>query len=103
MPTPRQNPTRRTTRAGQLLDRVIQQRRSAKAEAPADPGEVDHEQRIRALEQRVDELESLLQSLQDSVHREAARQGREIEALEAKTQAPAVARALDKYSREHGL
>jgi len=97
------NPSRRTSRAGQLLDRVIQQGRSEKTERPSDPDRVDNDQRIRALERRVEELESLLEGLQDSVHRETARQGREIEALEAKTQAPVVARALDRYSRERGL
>lgn len=82
---------------------MIQQGRSERTERASDPERADHEQRIRALEGRVEELESLLEGLQDSVHREAARQGREIEALEAKTQAPAVARALDRYSRERGL
>jgi hypothetical protein len=32
-----------------------------------------------------------------------ARHDKEIETLEAKTQAPELARALGKYSREHGL
>jgi uncharacterized coiled-coil protein SlyX len=101
----RRNPTRRTARVGQLLERVIQQRRSASAsaatEAPA--GEPDQERRIGALEQRVEYLESLLEGLQDSVHREAARHEREMKALEAKTQAPEMARAIDKYSRERGV
>jgi predicted RNase H-like nuclease (RuvC/YqgF family) len=82
---------------------VIQQGRSEKTERPSDPDRVDHEQRIRALERRVEELESLLEGLQDSVHRETARQAKEIEALEAKTQPPVVARDLDRYSRERGL
>ena len=100
---PRRDPIRRTTRVGQLVDRVVEQRRRAKTEPGSDAGEVDHERRIGALEQRVQELEALLEALQDSIHREASRQDEELEALEAKTQAPEMARALGKYSREHGL
>ena len=100
---PGRDPTRRTTRVGQLVDRVIEQRRRAKTEPGSDAGEVDHERRIGALEQRVQELEALLEALQDSIHREATRQDQELEALEAKTQAPEMARALGAYSREHGL
>jgi hypothetical protein len=99
----RRNPTRRTARVGQLLERVIQQRRSASAATGAPAGEADQERRIGALEQRVEYLESLLEGLQDSVHREAARHEREMKALEAKTQAPEMARAIDEYSRERGV
>jgi hypothetical protein len=83
-----------------LLDRVIRQRRNAKTETGSHPDEVD---RIGALEQRVEQLEALLEGLQDSIHREAIRQDKAIEALDAKTQAPEMARALGKYSRERGL
>jgi hypothetical protein len=100
---PSRDPIRRTTRLGQLVDRVVEQRRRAKTEPGSDAGEVDHERRIGALEQRVKELEALLEALQDSIHREATRQDEELEALEAKTQAREMARALGKYSREHGL
>jgi len=99
----RRNPTRRTARVGQLLERVIQQRRSASAATGAPAGEADQERRIGALEQRVEYLESLVEGLQDSVHREAARHEREMKALEAKTQAPEMARAIDKNSRERGV
>jgi hypothetical protein len=86
-----------------LLDRVIRQRRNAKTETGSHPDEVDRERRIGALEQRVEQLEALLEGLQDSIHREAIRQDKAIEALDAKTQAPEMARALGKYSRERGL
>ena len=82
---------------------MVEQRRRAKTETGSDAGEVDHERRIGTLEQRVQQLEALLEALQDSIHREASRQDEELEALEAKTQAPEMARALGKYSREHGL
>ncbi len=51
----------------------------------------------------MEQLEALLEGLQDSIHREAIRQDKAIEALDAKTQAPEMARALGKYSRERGL
>jgi hypothetical protein len=99
---PSRDRTRGTTRVGRLLERVIQQR-NAETEPGSGVDDRDQERRIRALEQRVEELEALLEGLQDSVHREVTRQDREIGALDEKTQAPAVARALGKYSREHGL
>ena len=95
--------TRRKARVRGLLDRVIRGRRNAKTETGSRPDEVDREPRIGALEQRVEQLEALLEGLQDSIHREAIRQDKAIEALDAKTQAPEMARALGKYSRERGL
>ena len=95
--------TRRTGGVRGLLDRVNPQRRNAKTETGSRPDEVDRERRIGALEQRVEQLEALLEGLQDSIHREAIRQDKAIEALDAKTQAPEMARALGKYSRERGL
>ena len=100
---PSRDPTRGTTRVRRLLDRVTQPRRNAETETGLDLDDLDHDRRIRALEQRVEELEALLEALQDSVHRELTRQDREIDALDQKTMAPEVARALGKYSREHGL
>jgi uncharacterized coiled-coil protein SlyX len=88
---------------GRLLDRVVDQRRSANTETGSGAGEVDLDRRIGALERRVEHLESLLEGLQDSVHRAAARHDKAIEELDAKTQAPEMARALGKYSRGHGL
>jgi uncharacterized coiled-coil protein SlyX len=87
----------------------MRQRRDAKLEADAagaDAGETeldDDQRRIVALERRVEELEALLEGLQDAVHREMTRQSRELAALAARTQAPEMARALGKYSRERGL
>jgi hypothetical protein len=48
-------------------------------------------------------LEALVEGLQDSVHREAARHDKEMRALEARTQPSEVARTLERYSREHGV
>jgi hypothetical protein len=81
----------------------MQQRRSTNAATGSQPGEPDYEGRIRTLEQHVEYLESLLEGLQDSVHREAARHDKEMKALEAKMQAPEMGRALDEYPRERGV
>ena len=86
-----------------MVDRVIRQRRDTKQEAGSDGNEADDQRRIAALEQRVEELEALLEGLQDSIHREMVRQGRELGALAARTEPPEMARALGRYSRERGL
>jgi flagellar motility protein MotE (MotC chaperone) len=100
---PRRNPTRRTTRLPRLLERVVQQRRASAAEPGLEGERADHEQRIRALEERIDALEALLEGLQDSVHREAVRRTREFEEINRKIQPAETARTLGKHAREHGL
>jgi hypothetical protein len=59
--------------------------------------------RVAALEERVAHLERLLEGLQDSVHREAERQGKRITELEVRTQPGALGEALSKNARERGL
>ncbi len=56
-----------------------------------------------ALEARVAHLEQLLEGLQDSVHRESARQGKMIAELHAQIQPAAITEALSKDARERGL
>ena len=97
------DPTRRTTRKGRLVDRVIRQRRDTGQDRPSDADHPDDQRRIAVLEQRVEELEALLEGLQDSVHRETVRHERDIEVLTRRTGAPEMARALDRYSRERGI
>jgi hypothetical protein len=63
----------------------------------------DYERRIEALEARIDQLEALLEGLQDSVYREAVRQGERIEALEKRTEPKEISRALSRDARERGL
>jgi hypothetical protein len=86
------------------LERVVQLRRrkAAEAEAPADDP-AGYPQRIKALEERVEGLEALLEGLQDAVHREAVRRGKQIEGLEAKTEPGEVTRALSRDARERGI
>ena len=66
--------------------------------------EVDPEQeRLRALEARVEHLEALLQGLQDSAHRESSRHAKRIGELEARIQPGALGRALSDDARARGL
>ena len=94
--------SRRTTRLSRLLERVTERRRASELETERDE-RADHEQRIRALEERIDALEALLEGLQDSVHREAVRRAHELEEINRKLQPTKMARALGKHAREHGL
>jgi TolA-binding protein len=102
------------------MERVIQRRRaeasadSASAErraetsledataAAGDP-QADYQDRIAMLERRIEHLEALVEGLQDAVHRQAARQEKEIGALERKTDPAEMARSLGRHARERGL
>jgi hypothetical protein len=87
---PKRDPTRRSTRVSRLLERVIQQRRRPESgpeqSRPAAGTELDDqtgvEQRLQTLEARLEHLETLVEGLQDSVHRESARHQHEIEDLQ---------------------
>ncbi len=62
-----------------------------------------HERRIAVLEGRVDQLETLLEGLQDAVHRESVREGERIGALEKRAEPSEISRALSRDARERGL
>jgi hypothetical protein len=81
----------------------VRRRKAAGAEAPADDPAAGYPQWIKALEERVEGLEALLEGLQDSVDREAVRRGKQIEGLEAKTEPDEVTRALSRDARERGI
>ena len=66
--------------------------------AAADPVE-----RITALEKRVRHLEAIVEGLQDLVHRESIRRGKQIEGLESKTEPDEIARALSRDARQRGI
>ena len=72
------------------------EKQSAVATSP-DPGV------IRALEARIAHLEQLVEGLQDSVHRESARQAKLISHLEARIQPSEMSAVLSKDARERGL
>jgi hypothetical protein len=87
-----------------LIRRIRQIRRTAEASgtprtASANP---DPDQ-LAALRERVEHLEKLVQGLQDSVHRESSRQGKQIADLEAKIHPSALGKALSDDARERGL
>jgi predicted RNase H-like nuclease (RuvC/YqgF family) len=70
---------------------------------PASATDGDLAARVVSLEDRLERLESQLEGLQDSVHRETVRHERDIDALERKTEASEIARALGRHARDRGL
>jgi hypothetical protein len=101
-----------------LLERVVQLRRRKAAEVEAAKPEPAAEaaagvarddpaaasaQRINALEARVQHLEAVLEGLQDSVHRESVRRGRQIEGLQEKTEPLKIRRAISRDARDRGI
>jgi hypothetical protein len=87
-----------------ILGRVVQLGRGrrvqgAVAQAPA----AGYERRIEALEERIGQLEALVQGLQDAVHRESVREGGRIGALEKRTEPSEISRALNRDARERGI
>ena len=88
-----------------LIARIRQIRRTEGASGePATAGGGSPEgDAVRALEARITHLEQLLQGLQDSVHREATRQGKRIADIEARIEPAALARAVSRDARNRGL
>ncbi len=87
-----------------LIARLKQTRRIVAPSVPvAEPAAEGDPVRFRALEARISHLEALLEGLQDSVHRESARQSKRITELEARTEPAALAIALSRNARDHGV
>lgn len=93
-----------------MLERVVQLRRrkaaEAEAQAPADEGvktEPGYAERIELLEERIARMEAVVEGIQDAVHHEAVRRGKQIEGLEAKTEPGEITRALSRDARERGI
>ena len=87
-----------------ILGRVVQLGRGRRApDAAPQASGAGHERRIAALEERIDQLEALLEGLQDAVHRESVREGARIGALEERTEPSEISRALNRDARERGL
>ena len=59
--------------------------------------------RIESVERRIDHLESLVEGLQDAVHRESVRHDQQAAHLERKTEPEQIARALSEDARRRGL
>jgi hypothetical protein len=58
---------------------------------------------VDALENRIDQLEAMLEGLQDAVHRESVRENRRLDALEKRTEPSEISRALSQSTRERGI
>ena len=88
-----------------LIARIRQVRRvSAAADERSRPSAPDPRQgELHALEERITQLEQLVQGLQDSVHRETTRLNERVAELEARVQPAALARAISKDARDRGL
>ena len=87
-----------------ILGRVIQLGRGRRApDAAAQAAAAGHERRIEVLEERVDQLEALLEGLQDAVYRESVREDGRIDALEKKSEPAEISRALSRDARERGI
>jgi hypothetical protein len=87
-----------------ILERVVQLGRGRRApDAATRATAAGHERRIEALEERINQLEALLEGLQDAVYRESVREGGRIGALEKRTEAAEISRALSRDARERGL
>lgn len=88
-----------------LLARIRHMRRAhGTSEELGQPGREGLEPNAFAvLEARLIHVEQMVQGLQDSVHREATRQGKRIADLEARVEPAALGRALSDDARERGL
>jgi hypothetical protein len=98
------DPSRPAGRRAGLLGRFARLARGKRAvgvtaRAPA----AGHERRIEVLEDRVDQLEALIEGLQDAVHRESVRDHERIAALEKRSEPAEISRALSRDARERGL
>jgi hypothetical protein len=98
------NPSGGPVRRVAILGRVVQLGRRRRApEAAPQAAAAGHERRIEALEERVDQLEALLEGLQDAVYRESIREGGRIGALEKRTEPSEISQALNRDARERGV
>jgi uncharacterized coiled-coil protein SlyX len=59
--------------------------------------------RIAALEKRVSHLETMIEGLQDNLHREITRMNHQIDELRKKTEPAELSRALSEDARQRGL
>ena len=90
-----------------MLERVVVQLRPRRqpTSVPTDAGRQDPAaaQRLENLEKRLGHLEAMIEGLQDAVHSQAVRQGREIDQLQKNAEPAEVRRALGRDAREHRI
>jgi hypothetical protein len=58
--------------------------------------------RLEAVEKRLEHLESMIEGLQDSVHRESVRQAKKIDQLQRDADPSVIRRALDQDAESTG-
>ena len=61
------------------------------------------DERVPALEARIRHLESMIEGLQDAVHRDSQRTDARLEAMRRQLEPAELARALSRDRRERGL
>jgi hypothetical protein len=87
-----------------LIARIRQVRRLAAAgDRPGGRAGDPEPDRLQALEERIAQLERLVEGLQDSVHRESERHSKLIAELQAEVQPGAMGAALAEDARNRGL
>jgi len=88
-----------------MIERVMVQIRPSreKASGTTDVGRHGGRTRLEILEKRLEHLEAMVEGLQDAIHRESVRQGREIDELQKKAEPSEIRRALSQHAREHGI
>ena len=88
-----------------LTSRIRQVRRLATArDKPAEPDtDAPADERVRALEDRVAQLEKMVEGLQDSVYRESERHAKLIAELQAQVEPAAMSASLADDARHRGL
>jgi uncharacterized coiled-coil DUF342 family protein len=92
-----------------LIARISQIRRASAQNADrlaavqAESDRTGEHGEVRALASRIAELETMVQGLQDSVHRESKRQSQRLADLETQIQPAALVRALSEDARQRGL
>jgi uncharacterized coiled-coil protein SlyX len=82
-----------------VLDRIggiFSRRRTTRAAPPAI-------ERVESLEKRVAHLETMIEGLQDAVHREITRMNSQIDQLRKRTEPGELSRALSEDARHRGL
>ncbi len=79
--------------------------RRERTSVPTDAGRQEPAvaQRVENLEKRIGHLEAMIEGLQDAVHRESVRQGREIDRLQKNAEPAEIRRALGRDARERGI
>jgi uncharacterized coiled-coil protein SlyX len=80
-----------------VLERIrdLVRRRANSAQAPRE--------RIESLERRVAHIETMIEGLQDNVHREITRTNHQIDELRKRTEPAELSRALSEDARHRGL